>query len=333
MKVALLNTKPTPRSQYMLEAFAVGLATSGDEPIWVRDQADLDRLDAADVGVQLCYPNRHHDGNPLAVFRLAAFDRLASAGKRVLTIDTGFIRNQPDAELALRANGAFKVDLPRSYAAYDSSVYYAIGYDGIKRHADYCNAGVGSDRWDKLGIRLKGWRKDGQHILLIGQPLHGLSTQHVNIFDWYAQVFAHARNINRRVIYRPHPRTATIRHNRARMAKEIARVIEAAGPKTTMRVSKNRLLGDDLDGAWVTVVFTSNAAVESAVKGVPVVACDRGCMAWEVAATSLEDMKKPVMPERQDWLHRLAYAQWNVKEFRSGSCWARYRSHAVKESV
>lgn len=333
MRVALLNTKSTPRADYLLEAFAAGLRVHGDDAFWVRRREDLDLLDQADCGAQVCFPNRHHDGNDLAVFRLEAFDRLAKAGKRVVTIDTGFVRSQPEIELARMAGvpNTFHVEQRATWAAYDHTMYYAVGFDGIKRNANYGPADVPADRWARLGMKLHPWRKDGQHVLLIGQPLHGQSSQHIDIRAWYADVAAAVRATGRRVIlYRPHPRIFSLRTNAGRRKRDELGVRKYMGSKIDLRYSKNRLLKDDLKGAWATVVFTSNAAVESVLKGVPVFACDPACIAWDVAGHKLSRLEAPALPDRTAWAHRLAYSQWTVAEMRDGQCWRHLRGSATK---
>lgn len=331
MRVALLNTKVTARGDYLMEAFAAGLKLHGDEPLWVRHRSDQKLLDRADVGMQICFPNRHHDGSDVHLFRLEAFERLTQSGRRVLVLDTGFVRNQPEAEL-YQTKPPFILVRPETYAAHDRRIYYAMGFDGIKRNADYGNAGdITNDRWRRLGAILKPWRPSGTHILLIGQPVHGQSTQHRDIRAWYAETADILRKVSRRsIIYRPHPRIYSLRTNAGRRKRDETMITEAAGGNKKFKYSKNRFLRDDLVGAWAAVCLTSNAAVECVLRGVPVIACDPACMTWDVSDRDLQNIEKPTLYDRLDWAHRLAYAQWNVAEIRNGECWKHLRPHATK---
>lgn len=333
MKVALLNTKATLRSDYILEAFAAGLKSHDDEPLWVRERKDQHLLDRADVGVQICYPNRHHDGSDLPLFRLEAFERLTALGKRILTIDTGFVHNQPEAELRKTSKILFHVNAPSTYREFDRSIYYAAGYDGLKRKADYGTQGdVPGDRWKRLAYKLLPWRKRGKHIVLIGQPLHGQSTQHLDIRSWYANTVKEIRRLSPLpIVYRPHPRVFSLRTNPVRREREEQMIRSAIGKTPQFSCSQNRFLNDDLSDAHATVVLTSNAAVESILRGVPVIACDSACMAWDVAEHKLASIERPRTPERLDWIRKLAYSQWSVGEMRTGACWRHLRPIANKE--
>ncbi len=331
MRIALLNTKPTARSKYLLGCFTEGALVHGDETFVVHGSEGLDLLDEADVGVQVCYPNIHHNGNTLAEFRLSASLRLRESNKRILTIDTGFIRSQPEAELAC----GFKSTDRLTYEAFDKQIYYSVGYDGLKNAADYCTDGVSGKRWKRLEVDIQPWRSGGTHIVVIGQPLFGLSTQHRDVYAWYAEVAsALARTGSRRkVVFRQHPRISTLRTKLKKVSADRSSVSAAMRPVLKrLTFSANRLLRDDLVDAWAVIALTSNAAVEAVVAGVPVVACDKGNMAWPVAARSVDRIEDPHKPGRSEWASRLAYSQWNPEEMRSGACWDHLRPHALTRS-
>lgn len=76
-----------------------------------------------------------------------------------------------------------------------------------------------------------------------------------------------------------------------------------------------------LVGVRFGVTYNSNSAVNAVLAGVPMVVCDEGSMAWEVAAHSLGSVPREV--DRSDWAARLAWKQWTIDEMRSGQCWDR----------
>lgn len=325
MRVALLHTKDTARSRHLLDAFAAGLRAHGDDPYPVGPADGLLPLAGADAAVQVCFPNVHHDGNPTAVFRLDAYRLLNGSGRRVVTIDTGFVKNQSEAELA----GRLRVGDPATYAACDGSTYYSVGFDGIKNAGAYYNAGSPADRWEKLGRPLKPRSGAGRHVLLVGQPLHGLSSQHLDIYQWYGSVVAEVRrHTHRPVLFRPHPRLATLRTSKGKVVADRRRLEAVVRPAAPPLYSKNALLADDLRHAWAAVVLTSNAAVEAVVAGVPVFAADDACVARPVSCGPLAGLARPRPPDATQWARDLAYAQWNPEEMRSGECWAHLRPHA-----
>ncbi len=325
MRVALLATKDTPRGAYLMDAFRAGLRVHGDEAVSVRPGDDLGVLDRCDAGMQICFPNRHHDGSAVPKFRIAAYQRLTELGRRVVTLDTGFLRSQPEAELRDGFNAGYEPDYPK----FEQRIYYSVGFGGLKNRGEYHNSLAKPDRWDALGVELKPWRTGGRHVLLVGQPLHGISSQHTDVYAWYAQVAAklakHLPGVP--VVYRPHPRVATIRSSPKRRAADEKAVRKAVGG-LDLRYSANRFLEDDLADARLCVTLTSNAGVVAAVEGVPVMAWDKGSMAWDVSARDWDALD--LRPNRNAWARRLAYAQWTPLEIRLGDCWHHLRRHAVR---
>lgn len=336
MHVALLNTKDTLRARYLLECFAAGVQRHGDTYFWVDKLANCaERLRAADVGVQVCFPNRHHKQVEQSIFRRRVNEVLHAAGKRVLTIDTGFIKNQSEYELKVGAPNRrhevlFDVGKRETYERVLLDIYYEIGYDGLKRNADYGNAGSPADRFLALNTPLKPWRTGGKHILIIGQTFHGQSSQHVDIFKWYGDVARQLRqHTDRELVFRQHPRVIKIRGEKSRAEKD-RNAIKQHLPAGLRHWSWSRgwLIEEDLQNAWAAVTFTSNAGVTAVLEGIPTFAGDRVSMVWPVANHDFKTINSPQMPERSQWAWDLAYAQWNAGEMRSGACWRHLRSLA-----
>lgn len=347
MNVALLHTKTTVRADFLLAAMSSGIVACGDTVMWVRDMAAL-RAAASriDVAVQVCFPNkaktRAASQLDVNTFRLDANVLLANRGVRIVTLDTGFVRNQTVHEMAVLKKSPRTVFFgPQAASDIEpvaGDIYYSLGYDGLKRRADYCNQQSPGDRWAKLNCQLQPWRQTGTHILVLGQTWHGMSSQHIDIYDWYADVVREIRrHSDRPVVFRHHPRISKLRpghdgrqwRNRIKKDREnIRRVLAEASAGFDWHTG--HFLEDDLRDCWAVVSFTTNAAVEAAVYGVPVFAMDEGNMAYEVAEHDLAAIESPSMQDRQQWAWNIAYAQWNALEMRSGEAWAHLRPHALK---
>lgn len=69
--------------------------------------------------------------------------------------------------------------------------------------------------------------------------------------------------------------------------------------------------------AWCLVTHDSMAAVEAAVQGVPVFTSKENAAA-PVANFEWNRIEAPIMPEREQWLHNLAYMQFTGQEIVSG---------------
>lgn len=337
MRIGLIQTKETPRATMILECFRQGAARHSDQCVRVADQNQLHLLDQIDVGVQVCFVNYQHGGQPHDLFRLAVFERMQELKKRLVVIDTGFVKNQYDYELRnLSTNQAGRKGLQDDKSGPVSrtgrEVYYQVGFDGLKNHADYCVRKVGGDRWQSLGVKIQPWRKKGKHILVLGQALHGQSSQHLNILDWYSQALRELREHSKRpIVMRQHPRVTFLRSNRQRIERERKLIKEAVGAGADFSWSHNRLLEQDLYNCWAAVAFSTTAAITAVLCGVPVLVGSAASMAWDVSEHELSRIEEPALPERLPWARRLAYCQWNLAELASGKAWGHLRPHAQKE--
>ena len=61
--------------------------------------------------------------------------------------------------------------------------------------------------------------------------------------------------------------------------------------------------------------------MDAATYGIPVFLTSGLCLAWDIGAHDLKQIENPVMPDRTQWLHDLAYANWTLQEVRDGTVW------------
>ena len=85
-----------------------------------------------------------------------------------------------------------------------------------------------------------------------------------------------------------------------------------------------RKLHEDLKGAHALVTHGSNAAVEAVIMGCPVFV-DETSAAALVGKTNLDEIEKPVYPDREPWVRSLCYCQFNEKELVNGTLWRMLR--------
>lgn len=146
---------------------------------------------------------------------------------------------------------------------------------------------VPSDRWDALRTPLTPWRKGGRHIVL-AQPTPTYVRSH-GIETWTQQTLdALARVTDRQIVIRD---------------KESKRPLQA-----------------DLENAHCLIAHGSIAAVEAVVCGCPVVV-HRDSAAALVGITDVGRVESPIYPDREPWLHALAYSQFNEQELVDGTLW------------
>ena len=212
-----------------------------------------------------------------------------------------------------RRQGRRWIVLERGYLKRDR--YYAAGWGGLNGRADFCNRGMPGDRFAALGLEIRPWRTDGDHVVLCGQVPTDASVQHVDHAAWLEDTArALTRATSRPILYRPHP-------------------LGPGLPVPGTVQSRERSFEEDLEGAWACVTFSSNAAVEAALAGIPVFACDGGSMALPIANRDLSQIERPALPDREQWAFDLAYAQWTLEEFENGTCWQHLSRGAQQRTV
>lgn len=184
--------------------------------------------------------------------------------------------------------------------------HYAAGFNGLNGRADFRNKGMPGDRLEKLRqshlVRFLRWREKGSHIVLCAQVPWDASVDHMDYMKWLQDTVDALRAINRRVVFRPHPK---------------ARLNPIPGFDYSTEPLKT-----DLQNAHCVVACNSNACVEAVIEGIPAIVTDEGSMAWDVAGKSLEDLGSPPTGDREQWASDLAYSQWTLAEMKSGEAWA-----------
>lgn len=144
-----------------------------------------------------------------------------------------------------------------------------------------------SDRWEalqkKYNLKVKPWRRGGEYILL------AMSSPNVyEYFDcvgWADLIKTQLKQFTDRPI--------------------------------VVRKKHEKDLHGQLSKAWCVVTHTSMVAVDAVLAGVPVYMTGPS-IAQPVGQTDLSQIENPVFPEREGWLHSLAYAQFNLEDMKRG---------------
>lgn len=184
----------------------------------------------------------------------------------------------------------------------DRLEYTSCGWNGLNGRADFNISKPSASRWEKHGVKVIDWHK-GEYILLMGQVQGDMSTSGINLQQWYAETVRELRNhTSMPIVFRPHP---------------LSRPSEQVNGCVTYTMT----LSDALARAAVCVTLNSNSGVDAILAGTPLITSDDGAMARPVSRHTLGDINKPYTPDRSEWLHDLAYCQWNESEIRSGLAW------------
>ncbi len=143
------------------------------------------------------------------------------------------------------------------------------------------------DRWRKLNLELKPWKRTGRNIVII--PLTGAIASFYGIdpSKWLDLITQEvSRHTNRPII---------------------------------VKQKGDGNICDILQDCWCVVTHSSNSAADALLAGIPIITL--GESACETVSWAMEDIEQPWWPEREHWANALAYNQFNLDEMRNGAIW------------
>jgi len=288
-----------PEKPLILDNFLQGVKNSGDIAI---AQKDFNIVDA-DVALIQGFVHEHGKSAPHLKLRKNVLDYQKSRGKKSLVVDSN---------LFLYADKG------------NSKRYLRYSFDGVfPTTGYYFDKRIDPDRWNKissnLDINLKPWRTSGDNVLICLQRNGGWSMRGLEVQEWLDKVIVEIRKHSRKrhIVVRLHPGD-----------KKMPRMIRINHKNVSLSSRQNIL--EDLQNAWATVVYNSSPAVASAIEGVPVFITDplpQHSQAADVANFDLGKLEDPVMPNREQWVSRLAMCHWNFAELKSGEAWSFFREN------
>ena len=169
------------------------------------------------------------------------------------------------------------------------------------------------------GVDLKPWRTTGKHILVLCQRPKGF-----NMFTdqevWLDKTVAKIRKHSRRpIMIRMHPGDGT-------RFKQIEKIQKKYG--TSVIISEHENIRDALVNCWCTVGINSTPNVVAAIEGIPGYVEDPSrSWAADVAFNDLALIETPPMPDRSEWIHKIANIHWSNDEVRSGALWTAIKKY------
>jgi len=167
----------------------------------------------------------------------------------------------------------------------------------------------------------KGWKTDGDYILLCMQKVGDASLRGRDIFDWTEQTVKQIRqNTERQIIVRPHPLYRK-RTQHAKCKKTVCEYFNVQWQESDVTQKGFVPIQEQLQNAWCTVTYSSGTGVDAVLNGVPNIACDPGSMVYEVSSNDASEVEKPFRGDKKEWTNKIAHCQWSVEEFESGECW------------
>lgn len=205
-----------------------------------------------------------------------------------------------------RKAGGKHIVFENGYVAREDG-FYAVGLNGVNGNDAQIVKVCGATRWSSLGVPMYPWRynHDG-YILVCGQRGGGYNMMAMPN-EWPQRILEQLRHVtDRKILYRPHP-------ERARLPESL--------PSHTCVVRADMPIDYWLQNAFACVVYTSNAATDALLQGVPVFYDGPTIACAALAQRGIQTIDKPVYPDREPFFWALAYRQWHEDEIKRGLPW------------
>lgn len=291
---SISNPNKAPHKIALLDHFAAGVRACGDTVIEYRD-ADIQPSKNLDAGFLLGYSVANN-------FRRQIIDGMLRQNIPPIFVDSNILHySKPE-------HGWHRYSMQSVYP--DSGTYFFGELDNTKWNT--------YSQWHNAS--LKPWRQTGNHILILCQRPKGW-----NMFDkvqseWLDATIAEIRKFSSRPIrVRMHP-------GDGKKQIEIDRILQKHKGKIV--VSTNANIKQDLEDCWACVGVNSTPNVVSAIEGVPVYVEDPvHSWATDVAFTDLSLIENPPMPDRAEWINKIANIHWSNEEVRAGKLWQSIKNY------
>lgn len=181
-------------------------------------------------------------------------------------------------------------------------------------------------KWDRYSqwhnTNLKPWRNDGNHILVLCQRPKGWNMFGNDQDQWLDKTITKIRKyVDRPIRIRMHPGDGT-------KEKQIEKILKRHG--NNVEISRAANIKDDLVNCWCAVGYNSTPNVVAALEGVPVYVEDsKNSWAADIAFTDLSQIANPPMPDRSEWIHKIANIHWSNEEVQHGHLWSAIKAHIL----
>jgi len=296
-----------PEKPLILENFIQGVNVNGDIGRIVPGN-----WEPSDVALIQGYVHEDSPDTPHLKLRRTVMEQQRRAGKHTIFVDSNLLLFADPENKAHYLRYSLDGVFPTTGNYFDNNPIYSR-WQQIRRDMD---------------IKYKEWRTTGEHILICLQRNGGWSMKGLDNQDWAIDMVRRLRTVTHRPIWlRGHPGDKRA-GKYLDLNEKACRLNVLKGMNVSIVDHRNRSLQQDLKNAWATVVYNSSPAVASAITGIPVYADDvNDCQARDVAFARWQDIENPNMPNRDNWLAKLAMSHWNFEELKNGSAWKHMRDY------
>lgn len=197
----------------------------------------------------------------------------------------------------------------------------------------YLDLNIDKNRWNKISnecnIKVKPWRKNGKHILVIMNSTNLYSMENYDLYEWINNKIKIIRNSGcyRKILIRP--KDINFSNIKKEKNKIILKdnIIYDEFDNIDITSTKKNELEKDLENAWASILFSTTASVISIIKGIPVFCGSKNTIGYEICNTNFSNIENPVMPNRKNFLNKFAHQIWSIKEIKEGIVWKKYEEY------
>ena len=195
--------------------------------------------------------------------------------------------------------------------------YLRFSLDGVfPTTGEYFWQSTTPSRWQQikqdLGIELKPWRTDGEHILICLQRNGGWSMAGLDVMTWCNDIIQEIKlRTDRPIVIRTHPGD-----------KRAQQYIRTA-PRG-VAISTADSIVKDFENCYACITYNSSPGVAAAIEGVPVFVTDKKAQrsqAYDVANLNLKNINQPETYERQQWIEKISMSHYNFHDLANGTAW------------
>jgi hypothetical protein len=287
-----------------LKNFAQGVLAAGDDGIVSNEMV----YEPSDVAVMLGWVHEHGKIAPHLKFREQILNQQSKSGGRVVIADSNLFLYKD-------------VTNPHNYLRYS--------FDGVfPNTGEYCDANPDPERWKAIqrdmGVALRDWRVNGDHVLLCLQRDGGWSMNNFSVADWALSTVKYLRkHTDRPLRIRPHPGDK----GASGYCQTLMRDLNKHGITNVTLSEPGIEFTRDLKHCWAVVNYNSSPTVGAAIEGVPIFVTDpHRSQAKQVANFRLSDIETPKTFDRLPWIQRISQFHWSNDDLISGRCWSHMRN-------
>jgi hypothetical protein len=167
---------------------------------------------------------------------------------------------------------------------------------------------------------MKPWRTTGNHILILCQRPKGWNMFGNDQDQWLDKIINKIRKVSDRpIIVRMHPGDGT-------RFKQIEKIQKRWGNAISFSEKEN--IKEELVNCWCAVGYNSTPNVVAAIEGIPVYVEDpTHSWAAEISFNNIGMIENPPMPDRSQWLQKIANIHWSNEEVKTGKLWSAIKNY------